>query len=171
MSSTKAKANSESPLLRLPAEIRNRIWEYALGGNIRDVVHIQRRRKFYIEDITAVSRASFPQNSHALLSTCRQIYTETALLTFSTNAFRFTLQTVDWTRHLSKVQKYQVHTVHFVLGELPVLAGRVLPVGIFPNVKHVVVETTADAKKEAWRLTMGQQFVTDIDEVSNWEDH
>lgn len=118
-----------------------------------------------------MSRASFPQNSHALLSTCRQIYTETALLTFSTNAFRFTLQTVDWTRHLSKVQKYQVHTVHFVLGELPVLAGRVLPVGIFPNVKHVVVETTADAKKEAWRLIMGQQFVTDIDEVSNWEDH
>jgi hypothetical protein len=147
------------------------IWEFALGGNIRDVVHIQKRRKFYTEDFTAVSRASFPQNSHALLLTCRQIYAETALLTFSTNAFRFTLQTIDWTRHLSKVQKDRVRTVHFDLGELPLDAGRALPVGIFPNVKHVVVETTANAKEEVWRLTLGQQSVTKIDEVSNWEYH
>jgi hypothetical protein len=118
-----------------------------------------------------VSRASFQPHSHALLLTCRQIYTESALLTFSTNAFRFTLQTVDWTRHLSEVQKDRVRTVHFDLGELPGDAGRALPVGIFPNVKHVVVETTVNAKKEVWRLTLGQRSVTKIDEVSNWENH
>ena len=164
MFSAKATANSETPLLRLPAEIRNLIWEFTLGGKIRDVVLLQKRRKFCIQEYIAVSRATFQRNSHALLSTCRQIYTETALLIFSTNTFRFTSRsTVDWTRHLFEVQKNAFHTVHFVLdcrhctfplGELPGLSGKVLPIGIFPNVKHVFVEITVHGEEHVWDLTI-----------------
>ena len=144
------KSNSDSPLLRLPAEIRNCIWEYALGGNIRDLTIFRRDRKCYTEWLIAMSRASFPQHSHALLSTCRQIYAETALLTFSTNEFRFRSKTTfKWTRDLSKVQKDIIHTVHFVRhswnnvlehGEQGFLSAREFPIDIFPNLEHIVIE-------------------------------
>ena len=146
------KSNSESPLLRLPAEIRNSIWEYALGGNIRDLTYFKRDRKRYTEWLIAMSSASFPEHSHALLSTCRQIYAETALLTFSTNEFRFRSKTTfKWTRDLSKVQKDLIHTVHFVRSpghpyqrfvqrEQCFHVARDFPIDIFPNIKHIVIE-------------------------------
>lgn len=144
------KSNSESPLLRLPAEIRNSIWEYALGGNIRDLTYFKRDRKRYTEWLIAMSSASFPEHSHALLSTCRQIYAETALLTFSTNEFRFRSKTTfKWTRDLSKVQKDLIHTVHFVRspwhryldqGEQRFFVAWDFPIDIFPNIKHIVIE-------------------------------
>lgn len=146
------ESNSESPLLRLPAEIRNCIWEYVLGGNVRDVTIFKRDSKRYTEWLIAMSSASFPEHSHALLSTCRQIYAETALLTFSTNEFRFRSKTTfKWTRDLSKVQKDLIHTVHFVRSpghpyqrfvqrEQCFHVARDFPIDIFPNIKHIVLE-------------------------------
>lgn len=73
--------NRASPLLSLAAEIRNQIWEYALGGKIfRQVVCHYPTEKF-------LPKMSERKNTLALLLVCRQIYAETALLPFSSNTF------------------------------------------------------------------------------------
>ncbi|PVH96551.1 hypothetical protein DM02DRAFT_477271, partial [Periconia macrospinosa] len=77
--SQKAKANNEnSPLLRLPRELRDRIWSEALGG-----------QTFNVKGVGHRSPASFDGGSNAisLLRTCRQIYSETALIPYKTSVF------------------------------------------------------------------------------------
>ncbi|KAI8940196.1 hypothetical protein NX059_003902 [Plenodomus lindquistii] len=64
----------QSPLLRLPGELRNQIWELALGGNVCEI------KKYY--DVPEHCRENFPT---ALLQTCRQVFAETALLPYSLN--------------------------------------------------------------------------------------
>ncbi|KAF3001930.1 hypothetical protein E8E13_006799 [Curvularia kusanoi] len=70
----------QSPLLRLPPELRNMIWAYALGDTVYrgDGYENSRDRKFAAED---------PSISPKLLETCRQIYSETAMLPFRLNTF------------------------------------------------------------------------------------
>jgi hypothetical protein len=81
----RAKSNQGSPLLRLPPEIRNKIWEYTLGHNIfkpvRVRVSIQKFKSKWI------SRPDEPQIGLALLATCRQIYSEAAFMPFNLNTF------------------------------------------------------------------------------------
>lgn len=78
-----------SPLLRLPAEIRTQIWENALGG-LRILSSTSMgtfyRAEFSDDNIHIRFR---PDNQLGLLRVCRQIYSETATLTFSANLFCF----------------------------------------------------------------------------------
>ncbi|KAJ8110971.1 hypothetical protein OPT61_g6313 [Boeremia exigua] len=147
------KSNSESPLLRLPPEIRNNIWEYVLGGKILDVVFLSSRKGRYLEEKTAISPLSLPESSHALLQVCRQLYKETALLPFSTNSFRFeSNQAFDWIRHLLKVQQGLIKNVHIVTHRAERMFGwtdfkwseqrvpKTIPVDSFPKVKRVIIE-------------------------------
>jgi hypothetical protein len=71
-----------SPLLRLPAELRNLIFRFALGGNTWSFVV----REPYGQRI---HNCSGFQHTFALLAVCRQIYVETALLPFSLRSFSF----------------------------------------------------------------------------------
>jgi hypothetical protein len=75
------KRNQNSPLLCLPPEIRNRIWEFALCGNDIRQVNCGRRSNVFLP------KPSERLNTFALLRVCRQIYAETALLPFSGNTF------------------------------------------------------------------------------------
>jgi hypothetical protein len=68
-----------SPLLRLPPELRHLIFAYALGGKTFDIRY---DRKSEMAKNTTVS-----EHALALLSVCRQIFAETALLPFSSNKF------------------------------------------------------------------------------------
>ncbi|USP77115.1 hypothetical protein yc1106_04389 [Curvularia clavata] len=70
----------QSPLLRLPAELRNKIFAYALGGRTFRF-KTTGNYPWYIKNVTKYKHAL------ALLQVCRQIYAETALLPFSTNTF------------------------------------------------------------------------------------
>lgn len=73
----------QSPLLRLPAELRNWIYEYALGSlTIRKCLF--RPHKFRAFDTSRQERT----NLTALASTCRQLYGETRLLPFELNVFK-----------------------------------------------------------------------------------
>jgi hypothetical protein len=75
--------NQASPLLRLPAEIRNQIWRLVVGGKvIREQVTKRGRAQM-------LPRPCERTNTFALLRVCRQIYAETALLPFSANTFLF----------------------------------------------------------------------------------
>ncbi|KAI8940334.1 hypothetical protein NX059_004027 [Plenodomus lindquistii] len=69
------EANRSSPLLQLPAEIRNAIWEFALGGLLlRPLITSQRGRRRELR----VSPAE--PNGVSLLCVCRQIYAEAATM-------------------------------------------------------------------------------------------
>ncbi|KAJ4382921.1 beta transducin [Didymella sp. IMI 355093] len=105
------KADSQSLLLRLPPELRNRIWEYALGGHVFDVVTrtVYERRK----RINKAKVWDLPKNTFALLRVCRQIYAEPALLPYKHNAFRFKSEDAfDWVASLRPVQQNLISEIH-----------------------------------------------------------
>lgn len=74
--------NQQSPLLRLPPEIRNKIWTIALG----DMIFIPNRDWFARPYLWV---AANPPRNHrlALLRTCRQVFCETALIPYKINTF------------------------------------------------------------------------------------
>ncbi|CAN9349792.1 hypothetical protein AALT_g5434 [Alternaria alternata] len=75
-----ARENQQgSPLLRLPPELRCLVFEYALGGNTY-MIRYHRKSK-------SVKNTTVAKHALALLSVCRQIFAETALLPFSLNTF------------------------------------------------------------------------------------
>lgn len=96
---SRIQQNSESPLLKLPAEIRSRIFQYAVGGRtfqcrFRGVVLSRDQVVQLIDWHLERWHPDFEvrggdKNVFALLSVCRQIYAETALLPFYTSIFSF----------------------------------------------------------------------------------
>lgn len=85
----------DSPLLRLPPELRNRIYELTLGGlrisvdemYLRFHKRMPRKTSIQSDSSTSVLPRAY---SHAIClfpSTCRQIYSETATLLFELNRF------------------------------------------------------------------------------------
>ncbi|KAH7399562.1 hypothetical protein BKA66DRAFT_565632 [Pyrenochaeta sp. MPI-SDFR-AT-0127] len=81
--------NSLSPLLNLPAEIRTKIFEHVVGGNVF-LIGAFRAVFFRHKDSTNPDYYTFhPERQLTLLRVCRQIYSETATLIFRTSLFRF----------------------------------------------------------------------------------
>ncbi|KAF2030008.1 hypothetical protein EK21DRAFT_66407 [Setomelanomma holmii] len=80
--------NQNSPLLRLPPELRNKIWRYVLGGNVLRWTLVSSSR------YSLKYRMAPPPGQIILgldlLRTCRQIYAETALLPYQLNTFACT---------------------------------------------------------------------------------
>ncbi|KAH3908948.1 hypothetical protein HBH56_165850 [Parastagonospora nodorum] len=68
-----------SPLLALPAELRNLIYKYALGGNHHALYETTGKLHFGPDT----------DNLLALLRTSRQVYSETHLIVYSHNIFAF----------------------------------------------------------------------------------
>ena len=67
--------NQSTPLLRLPAELRATIWDYALGGQVFKLMEQPSAASEW--DAKLVPSNAEPTKSMALLRTCRQIYSET----------------------------------------------------------------------------------------------
>ncbi|KAF1959341.1 hypothetical protein CC80DRAFT_591383 [Byssothecium circinans] len=100
------KNATNSPLLRLPAEIRTKIFEHVAGASdvviyknmFRELPHTNSyysKREFIFDhhgEWIAYSRQSIPQGSvfpnFMLPRTCRQIYSETATMHFRTNSIK-----------------------------------------------------------------------------------
>lgn len=83
MQHTSATRNQrESPFLRLPAEVRNKIYDAALGG-----------RTYKFKDAIYRDHATLETNGErhvlGLLLVCHQIYSEASLLPYSLNTFSF----------------------------------------------------------------------------------
>ncbi|KAF2493187.1 hypothetical protein BU16DRAFT_563365 [Lophium mytilinum] len=107
----------KSGLWKLPFELRTTIWKYALGGNY---IHILKKRgrlghaycpAKHPEVFPRVDRCSYPmkdgfsvttafpfrQKPLGLISTCRQIYSETIDILYSHNTFSFDdLDALNW---------------------------------------------------------------------------
>lgn len=100
-----------SPLLRLPAELREMIYTHALGG------HIFCMSMRYIQKHKALARADNPPpHALALLLTNRQINSEARLLPFSANTFsgRHEGHLRSWIRALPAEQRGQIKAVKFL---------------------------------------------------------
>lgn len=159
------RTNSETPLLCLPPEVRNQIWGYALGGNVFDVVPC------YIDESTYLckpSAQSLPRTNIALLSVCRQIYAETALLPYKLNAFRFaTKQEFGWVENLHQVQRALIPEIRLVTNcvycgvavrhaDFPMKSIRLpddLRMTLFPGLDKVVIE---DQNTRRWLRVLNQ---------------
>jgi hypothetical protein len=96
-SATMQPPGHQSPLLRLPAEIRNQIYEYVMCGQTIDL------------DVLP------PPNLFSLPRTCRQIYHETELLLYSGNTFRTRdLILLEWLADRSARQLAAIQSVQYV---------------------------------------------------------
>lgn len=136
------RTNSSTPLLQLPAEIRNRIFAYALGGRSFQVLGNQ---------VKCYSKYPNPE-SLSLLRTCRQIYSETALLPFSANIFRVTNEQSpgdleSWLQLRLPVERESITMLHCRMGSPEPLqflrrflsAWKLKPTDL-PNLKRVHVD-------------------------------
>ncbi|KAH7349018.1 hypothetical protein BKA66DRAFT_392866, partial [Pyrenochaeta sp. MPI-SDFR-AT-0127] len=73
---------SQSPLLALPAELRQMIWKYALTSPTSTLHYISRTKRFDVSQIGA-----------GLLTTCHFIGTETQYLPIQLNQLVFEMTT------------------------------------------------------------------------------
>ncbi|CAE7002197.1 hypothetical protein P3342_001556 [Pyrenophora teres f. teres] len=95
------KVNQQSPLLRLPPEIRNKIWDLALGGMLYRVEQIYKPRSYKLKSSpTQLAGIS-------LLRVCRQIYAEAAMLPILSNTFAFCSFPSTAIRAVRKLKPYQ----------------------------------------------------------------
>jgi hypothetical protein len=85
--SQSVKNNQDAPLMRLPPEIRCRIWEYVLTGKTLRSVRLDLKGGRTVDWM--IPPMSERTHGMDLLRTCRQIYTETALLPYKSNTFTF----------------------------------------------------------------------------------
>jgi hypothetical protein len=106
--------NSNSLLLRLPGELRNKIYEYAFGGHS---VEVQYGPSSDDEDLYCHAPGSTVSLWSDLLSRttiCRQIHEETRLLPYALNIFwilTWGAGFADWVQKLDESQKSAMRKV------------------------------------------------------------
>ncbi|PVH98158.1 hypothetical protein DM02DRAFT_673614 [Periconia macrospinosa] len=131
---------THSPLLRLPPEIRNKMYEYALGGyniSLRFSNHdesVDKKKKDYPKDqdsrdlpppSTAISpithkeredqhEALGPAHLFALLKTCKQTYQEARLLFYQLNEFQWDSRRCE-KRNCIPLHNYSLLFFHFLI--------------------------------------------------------
>jgi hypothetical protein len=113
--------NQDAPLLRLPPEIRCRIWEYVLGGmTLRSATFRLNDRRFTERMVPPFSERMANISPRR---TCRQIYTETALLPYKSNIFNFGTYP-DFRFDLGYVKSFQ--RVHIEKMQIEVVTGEAM---------------------------------------------
>jgi hypothetical protein len=93
-------------ILRLPAELRNRIYVHVLGG-----------RTYRFKDTVATSRARLDTKGEkhvlGLLYVCRQIHFETALMPYTLNTFSFREFDISLEPFLRQRSPSQIRSIHY----------------------------------------------------------
>jgi len=121
-------ANAEtSPLLRLPAEIRNMIFKYASIPDWSSWIGCYFNERHFISRSAISSRAHPDEIQELAISlprVCRQIYAETATLTYSENCFAFQSE-LAMHKWLNKRLVAQRESVRWMILPYRVYAGRV----------------------------------------------
>jgi hypothetical protein len=143
-----------SSFLCLPAELRNQVYTYVLGGETFSIhcwrrytpfgfaTRILRKRRFFL----------------ALLVVCRQLHSETRLLPFRLNAFRFKSQDAfdSWLDKFTLDQQETIQNVHLVTwmarhmvegeGWRSKPVNEVLPVVRLPGLKKIEIEVRSNGR-------------------------
>ncbi|KAJ4382930.1 beta transducin [Didymella sp. IMI 355093] len=162
-----AKRNATaSPLLRLPPEIRNKIWSFAIGGQLVVLPDEENSKGFAIriklkEDSTGYIPLTFcGQEAHFeitklraafhLPEVCRQVYSETVLTSYRENVFLcdsvYPATKTSFGR-LKAAQRKAITAVEFnpwVLYSHVALISTIQPVtSTLPNMKVISVSSVA----------------------------
>ena len=99
---------AESSLLRLPAELRNKIYEYAVGGHVIELIS-SKKKPHYKMLSQANGHYTALANPTVLSKICRQLHKETALLPYSLNTFHGSLRRIHkFSKGLTKAQRKQI---------------------------------------------------------------
>lgn len=113
---------TDSPLLRLPAELRTKIWQSTLGGNRILPPEIIRCHDFYPCPSNVYLFAESYENMRyflSLLRVCHQTYHEARLFPFSCNIWEFwvtTRHTVDpWLDWMWRMNLEQLRAIEWIL--------------------------------------------------------
>jgi hypothetical protein len=141
-----------SPLLRLPAEIRNAIYGYVfMDWEVRVSSTFYERRRFYVEIRDPPQAAVFfsettaTQIFLAITTTSRQLRSETALLPFQHVAFAAYSKELKWWAHarLQDAQRNAIATVTYIepiaTPYQPFKAWLEASIATFPGIKRVIV--------------------------------
>jgi hypothetical protein len=137
-----------SPLLALPAELRESIWKLALGGQIF-AIHC---RPSYKRGRVATRVLNGQKNYASLLRVCYQIYIETKLVPFQQNAFRIRSEDAlslwfgrlqPWAQQaIAEVHLVTWRAVHMVEGLMvfPRPLSKTLDLRKLPGLQRVCIE-------------------------------
>jgi hypothetical protein len=143
--------------LLLPAELRNHIYAYVLGGETFTIHCWRRYTPYGFETRILRKRRAFL----ALLAVCRQLHYETRLLPFRLNVFRFKSQDAfdPWLNKFALDQQHSIQNICLVTciaGYLVEGAGwrskplrEVLPVTRLPGLSKVEVEVKSNGRTRA----------------------
>jgi len=106
-------SKSAAHLFKLPRELRDMIYTYALGGNAWhivnvgcEIINVGSEKKY--DRASRVRMVPNPlKNIHSLLCVSRQLHTETCLLPYALSTFRFGYldDAITWARALSTQQR------------------------------------------------------------------
>jgi hypothetical protein len=112
----RVERNQNTPLLSLPAEIRGRIWAYAIGGvTLRSHPTNPYRRTWKHQ--FKLSPDDYPHGM-GLLRVCRQIYSEAAFLPLKLGSLYLDNIDYDWKGHaksaISRLKPFQQKQVKMV---------------------------------------------------------
>ena len=105
---TSIKRNAETcPLLKLPLELKRKIYTDVLGGR-RILIRLNETKGIY---------GDAPHNFTSLLATSRQLYVEANLTFWSTNSFAFGhhLAFGAWMKKRNKAEKVALRSLGFVM--------------------------------------------------------
>jgi hypothetical protein len=84
-----------SPLLRLPAELRNNIYTHALSGHDIEVISDFSAWRYTLYPYRGVARTPL-SNLLSLSRTCVQLYSGTSLLASTLNSFFVQVEDMQW---------------------------------------------------------------------------
>ncbi|KAF3046618.1 hypothetical protein E8E12_011252 [Didymella heteroderae] len=165
--------SNPSPLLSLPAELRDMIWSHVLGGNVFDI-----KCSVRIPWGVAVTNTTTAPHSLALLQTCRQIHAETWMLPFTLNTFQFKSEDAfkPWLAEFDPAQQAAIQSVRLVTwkakhmvesrGFAPRRLVDVFPAEMFKGLRELDVEVRyAEAVCEDEKWTCGGSELEDVDTV------
>lgn len=136
----RVKSNQMSPLLRLPPEIRNKIWQYVLGGKL---IRVEDQKGSRYAKFS--SSPSEPDNAMALLRTCRQVYAEAALMPLLLNTFSFDYITVvkklklRQRKHIASIRFNLSSSLLFMLHATTLASHQISLPTLFPCLKKICV--------------------------------
>ncbi|KAF1932399.1 uncharacterized protein M421DRAFT_417117 [Didymella exigua CBS 183.55] len=167
------RKSTASPLLSLPAELRNTIWSHVLKGNTFNI-----KCSVRIPWGVTVSNTTISPHSLALLQTCRQIHAETRLLPFTLNIFQFKSEDAfkPWLANFDRAQQAAIQHVMLVTwkakhmvesrGFAPRRLVDVFPVEKFKGLRRVEVEVKcAGMVREDENWACGGSELEDVDTV------